>query len=678
LGKAESGTFTEKLLLAAFGLALLIIAAVGILSYLSTKHLIDTGAWVGDTQEALDQVDALLEDTLEVESAARGFVMTGQDFYLEPYFAAKQRINQTFKGLLEMTKGDPELQSRALALRAPLEEKLAYHQHQLEARSKAASEKAVVALVTGRGHQLMDQIRGIGETIKAEEKELLSQRETEARIAARRSVYLLLIGSILSFVILVAIYYHLHGEIARRKKTEANLLRLNRLHVVLSRVSEAVAQGQDRNVLLKQVCQVAVEKGSFESAWIGLLRKDGETLEPAEHWGKHEDLPGRICAAVTHRSGSGAALGRELQLGRSYVCNDSRNDISLTGDGAGGSMAIFPLRISNNLVGALGLHAGQPRYFDGETVSLLENVASDLALALEAIEVEEKRRLVEEKIRKLNEDLERRVLERTEELALANAELALRNREVERANRLKSEFLANMSHELRTPLNAVIGFSDLLAEEKAGPLLQKQVRFVGHIRSGARHLLQLINDILDISKIEAGRVELSRECFRVTEATAEVLSLVRPLAISKGMKVECRIDAGYEIYADRIRFKQILYNLLSNAVKFTPEHGTIRIESYRKEDGSYRFSVSDNGVGIPSDELEAVFEEFHQVGVTAQGIKEGTGLGLAITRRLVELHGGKIWATSRRGEGSTFIFTLPGIASPAAVEPLPDSLLNEG
>jgi signal transduction histidine kinase len=239
-----------------------------------------------------------------------------------------------------------------------------------------------------------------------------------------------------------------------------------------------------------------------------------------------------------------------------------------------------------------------------------------------------------------------------------NAELALRNKEVERANQLKSEFLASMSHELRTPLNAIVGFSDLLAEEGAGPLNEKQKRFVEHVRSGSRHLLQLISDILDVSRIEAGRIELHRENLRAGEAVDEVLSVLRPLILNKQIEVVSATKGDVSVYADRVRFKQILYNLLSNAVKFTPERGSVSVEASHG-DGYTTISVADTGIGIPKEEQAAIFDMFRQAGSTSKSAKEGSGLGLAITRRLVEFHGGEIKVSSEPGQGSRFMFTLP-------------------
>jgi PAS domain S-box-containing protein len=271
------------------------------------------------------------------------------------------------------------------------------------------------------------------------------------------------------------------------------------------------------------------------------------------------------------------------------------------------------------------------------------------------------RRKVEEQVRRLNIDLEQRVQERTMQLASLNRELELRNHEVERANRMKSLFLASMSHELRTPLNAILGFSTLLTEQNSGTLSPKQVRFVEHIQRGGQHLLQLINDILDLSKIEAGRMELRPERFAIAAALPEVLSLIRPLAAAKHIQLHSPADAGLRVYADPVRFKQILYNLLSNAVKFTPEGGQVGIEA-QVQGGELCLTVWDTGIGIAAGDLEDIFQEFHQVAETTKGVREGTGLGLAITKRLVEQHRGRVSVESKPGEGSRFFVRLPADA----------------
>ena len=246
----------------------------------------------------------------------------------------------------------------------------------------------------------------------------------------------------------------------------------------------------------------------------------------------------------------------------------------------------------------------------------------------------------------------------TAELALKNEELAARNQEVEKANHLKSEFLASMSHERRTPLHTIIGFSELLLEEIEGPLNAKQKRFLGHIKQDSQHLLELINDILDLSKIEAGRLELRHEEFEVAAAVEEVLASVRLAANEKSQSLVSNVAPELLLYADRVRFKEILYNLLSNAVKFTPDYGRIDVTSIA-EDKMLITSVCDTGVGIAAEDHARIFDKFQQVGATTKGVREGTGLGLAITKRLTELHKGSIELHSEPAKGSTFIVRLP-------------------
>jgi PAS domain S-box-containing protein len=236
-------------------------------------------------------------------------------------------------------------------------------------------------------------------------------------------------------------------------------------------------------------------------------------------------------------------------------------------------------------------------------------------------------------------------------------ELELRNREVEQANQLKSEFLASMSHELRTPLHTVIGFAELLGEEIEGPLNEKQKRFLGHIHKDSMHLLELINDVLDLSKIEAGRLSIQREVFDVAKSVEEALASIRPGAAAKSITIETEVPVSTPVLADPMRFKQILYNLLSNAVKFTPERGTIRVEA-KVRDPFVEICVIDTGIGIPDEQHEAIFDKFYQLGATTKGVREGTGLGLAITKALVEKHGGCIWVNSEPGKGSRFTFTI--------------------
>ncbi len=248
--------------------------------------------------------------------------------------------------------------------------------------------------------------------------------------------------------------------------------------------------------------------------------------------------------------------------------------------------------------------------------------------------------------------LEQRIDERTRELAQ-------KSRELEVASRHKSEFLANMSHELRTPLNSVIGFSEVLRDRMFGDLNAKQTQYVEVILASGRHLLSLINDILDLSKIEAGRMELELAAFDLPLAIQNALTLVSDRAARHGITIATALDKRLgPLTADERKLKQILLNLLANAVKFTPAGGRVEVAA-RPSDGHVEISVTDTGIGIAEEDQDAIFEEFRQVGAHEGRPREGTGLGLPLAKRFVELHGGRLWVESKVGRGSTFTFTIP-------------------
>ena len=253
--------------------------------------------------------------------------------------------------------------------------------------------------------------------------------------------------------------------------------------------------------------------------------------------------------------------------------------------------------------------------------------------------------------------------------ALKSTEAALRaaKEEAERSNKFKDQFLSTMSHELRTPLNAVVGFSELLMDDKHGPLTERQQRYVKHIRTGGFHLLKLINDILDLSKIEAGRLQLSTLTLDVSEFFKDAVETLCPLAENKKLTIR-QGETELTVTADETRFKQILMNLLGNAIKFTPEKGAIQLDAHAHGD-FIRIDVLDSGPGIPPGEEQRIFEAFYRTQQWGNTV-EGSGLGLAITRRLVELQGGQISVETRPNEGCCFSFTLPkGLLSPSTAQP---------
>jgi signal transduction histidine kinase len=296
------------------------------------------------------------------------------------------------------------------------------------------------------------------------------------------------------------------------------------------------------------------------------------------------------------------------------------------------SLLAVPLLSEQKIMGALTIYRRETGTFAPAVVNLLQTFATQSVLAIQ------------------NARLFR--------------EIEDKGRQIEAANRHKSEFLANMSHELRTPLNAIIGFSEVLGERLFGELNEKQAEYTEDILSSGRHLLSLINEILDLSKVEAGRMELEMTNFDLPSALENARTFVRERAVRHGITLDLSVDKRLgDFVGDERKIKQILLNLLSNAVKFTPEGGRIRIDA-RKTDGAVEISVSDTGIGISPEDQPKIFEEFRQVGSDYAHKVEGTGLGLTLAKKFVELHGGKIWVTSDVGKGSTFSFTLPEKPSP--------------
>ena len=301
------------------------------------------------------------------------------------------------------------------------------------------------------------------------------------------------------------------------------------------------------------------------------------------------------------------------------------------------AMLALPLQREHDLLGGLVLVRRSPGAFEPQTIELAQSFATQSALAIH------------------NARLFR--------------EIEAKSRALEVASRHKSDFLANMSHELRTPLNAIIGFSEALREQMFGELNTKQQEYLGDICTSGQHLLSLINDILDLSKIEAGRMELDAATFSIPQTLQYTMALIRERATRHGVQLHLGIGEGVADYhGDERKFKQIMLNLLSNAVKFTPEGGQVSVQA-ACAGGRLVIAVRDSGVGITPADQAALFEPFRQVGNDRTRRAEGTGLGLALTRRFVELHGGVIWVESEPGKGSCFSFSLPPSTALAEVVP---------
>ena len=393
---------------------------------------------------------------------------------------------------------------------------------------------------------------------------------------------------------------------------------------------------------LQETLQAATE--ALAAQWEGtqvviqLKDRDGGILHMKASAGR----PIRRIKTLDTALGEGIS-GWVAERGDPLLVSDVREDPRYSGpSGETRSELCVPLSSGSQVIGTLNVESPEVNAFTADDQRTLSTLGSNLAMLIE------RARLFEE-----IEGARAKLQQRAEALEKANARL-------KELDRLKSQFLANMSHELRTPLNSVIGFSEVLIDGLLGEMPPERKECVENIHVSGEHLMALINDILDLSKIEAGRMKLALERFEVTELITNVRKTVTPMIQEKSQILT--VDVAEELpplNADRIRIRQVLLNLLSNAHKFTPDSKEITLSCRLADSATMLFAVQDTGIGIKPEDQELIFEEFRQVDGTATREVEGTGLGLAISKRLVEMHGGTIWVESTYGEGATFSFLLP-------------------
>ena len=420
-------------------------------------------------------------------------------------------------------------------------------------------------------------------------------------------------------------------------ETKESLERQTAISDLLKTISQTVFELAPT---LQTVVENAARLCSADAAWMTQMvgevpgRSPRTSIGPrfGARWARTPELFARFRAdgAGYPPNDPRSIMGQAYVQRRAIAVEDITADKSL--DHSSGALAMgarsvlgVPVLREHETLGVIVFARTTVRPFDSREVELVKTFADQAAIAIQ-------------NVRLFNE-----IQDKSDQLEVAS--------------RHKSEFLANMSHELRTPLNAIIGFSEVLLQGLFGEVNEKQREYLADVLGSGQHLLSLINDILDLSKIEAGRMDLELSTFRFRDALDSGLTIVRERAARHAIQLSAVVseDVG-ALEADERKVKQILYNLLSNAVKFTPDGGRVDV-SVRADNGDVRVEVRDTGIGVASEDQERIFEEFRQVG--RERSREGTGLGLTLTKRFVELHGGRIWLESTPGQGSTFTFTLP-------------------
>lgn len=678
---------------------ILFFAANGIVSYRNIQTIYSDAALVTHTHEVLIALGDVLSLAKDAETGQRGYLITGDENYLAPKVIAETRIEERINDIQRLTIDNPRQQARIPILRSRIKTKLDELDETISNRRTNGFDAAREIVSSDRGKVAMDEIRGLISEMENEERRLRQSRLTEMGSAAENATIGVVITGLIGVLLAIAITYLLRRNILSRLIQEwlqSGQIRLN----------ETMSGDQKIESLGEKVLKFLVD---YTHAQVGVLYIKSGNYRRVATYGVPAN--GNVPMTITPNDG---LLWQAIKENRSFRLDDVPDGYlsygTSLGSGRPAHLLIVPITEEGKVNGVIEL--GFVESLDESLDDFFESVSESIGIAFRAVNyrehlqslLEETQRQAEElqaqgeELRVSNEELEEqsralresqaRLENQQTELEQTNsqleeqtqlleierdsanrAKLALEEetKKLEQASRYKSDFLANMSHELRTPLNSSLILAKLLADNPAENLTPEQVEFARTIESAGNDLLALINDILDLSKIEAGHMQINPGNVRVKQVIDDLIRPFIPLAEQKGLTVNAIVhpNCAETIETDRQRLEQILKNLLSNGIKFT-EKGHVDVVVQGHPDGRVAFSVVDTGIGIPSDKQSIVFEAFQQGDSTTSRRYGGTGLGLSITRELTRLLRGELRLESEPSRGSTFTVILPRTYSEAS------------
>ncbi|WP_404547146.1 response regulator [Dyella jejuensis] len=682
----------------------------GVIAYLNIQKIRTDTLLVVHSQETITAIDGLLSSAQDAETGQRGFLLTGHERYLEPYRAALAAIPSAIDTITRLTQADPSQQARIKVLNGFVTDKLAELKETIDARKDKGMDAALEIVNTDRGKADMDAIRAQLSNMQEEELSLRERRLQEMSVAYNSALTTGALSGLVGIVLTILVGI-LIGNAARARQRET-WLQAGQLELGTVMLGDPETERLGENILDFLARFLGAQAGAL---FVGM----GEHYQRIGTYGVAQAE--RIVQRFVPREG---LLGQVAVEAKTVILPDVPDDYLYVESALGQSkpkhLVISPV-VADGDVNAV-IELGFLRPVNDDVVALLEQASSTIGAALRSAKyraelrtlLEETQRQSEvlqvqgEELRVSNEELEEQSralkesqlrleqqqveLEQTnsqleeqaqqlerqrDDLTRANLDIEHKAREVQQASRYKSDFLANMSHELRTPLNSSLILAKLLADNPDNNLTEEQVKYAKTIQSSGNDLLTLINDILDLSKIEAGHVDIRPEPVSVERLVNDMASLFKPVADQKGLAFDASIAPGCPaiIRTDRQRLEQIVKNLLSNAFKFT-ETGAVELHLQAKEGDQIAISVIDSGIGISEEQQQRIFEAFRQADGTISRKYGGTGLGLSISLELSRLLGGSLSVQSDPGKGSTFTVVVSQQLSRAATDRREDTPLS--